>query len=304
MPYNNSALPGAYNDLQYANYTPVFQQRPVKELTELYKKKADDYTYVAEATNQLQRAVSTTPHLERDKAYLYEVANEVNTALEDFEQSGDLENKVFDTNKLVNNASKKLLALQQRKSNWDASVQDLMAKDKDGNLLKSVDDIKKGIYLLDKRTEDLEYDPVLDTYTGAIGSVNVPNKQNYAEKVAKILDDWKANKITLTDKNGNPLERLNNGYLKAGEVEYTDESELIRSAKSYLMNDPDFMGKVNFDLEYELDVLLSEDEGYRDMTFEDVQGRMSDDLKGVSEYYGFTGDKPIKEQLAEKDVSP
>ena len=298
-------ISGAYNDLQYANTTPVVQQRPVKELTDLYKSKADAYNYVATASNQLDRSIANTPHIERDKSHLYETSQEIQSVLNEYEEAGDLENRVLDVNKLVSDASKKLIPIQQRKAQRDAKVQELMAKDKEGNLIHSMEDIKKGIYLLDKRTEDLTYDEQLGTYVGGIGSVNVPAKQDYTAYIDKMLKDWESNKEILYDRHGNRLVDIGNGKLQAGERVYTDRNELMRSARSALLNNPDFQDKMQFDLEYELDVLLSEEDGSRrDMTMEDIEGRVSGDLGNIVDELNLTGDKSLKDQLQDQDVTP
>ena len=305
MPNRNSALPGAYNDLQYANYTPVVPMRPVKELTDLYKTKGQAYSYVADTTNQLDRAIASTPHLDEDRPLLIEARQQMQNAMQEFEETGDFENRVIDTNKLVSDVSKKLLPIQQRKAQFDSYTKELTAKDKDGNLLRSLDDIKKGMYLTKKGIKPMEYDEDLDTYMGGFSGVNVPTKINFAERVSKVLDDWKANKTPLYDSKGNRLERLGNGYLKAGEVTYTDEGELINAAKSYLANDPDFKERVNFDLMYELESLLVDEEGQRrDMTLEDIEGAYTGDLKNITEAFGFSGDAPLEEQLKNKDITP
>lgn len=306
MAYNNSVLPGAYNDLTYARYTPVVNQRPVKELGELYKKKGEDYTYVATAMNELDRAVANTPHISQDTSILEEASQQVKSAFSDFEQQGDLENKVLDTNKLVSNISKKLLAVQNRKANVDAAIKEATATDKDGNPLHSTEDISKWSYLFNKGIKPLQYNEQLDTYVGeALPNIAIPSKVNFSEKVTKVLNDWKANKISLTDSQGNLLERLNNGYLKAGDVTYTDDAELVNAARSYLMSDPDFMDKVNFDLMYEMDRMLSQEDGtYRNMTVDDLSNTFTGDLKQVSTELGLTGNKPLEQQLKDQDISP
>ncbi len=293
---------GAYNDLQYANYTPIVQQRPVNELKDLYKTKSEQYNYVANAVNQLDTAISSTPHLDEDRSLLEEAKTQLTSAIEEYGNTGDFENRVLDINRLVKDVGKKLVPIQERKQRFDSYTSELMSKDKDGRLKHSMDDIKKGIYLTKRQIKPMQYDEDLGTYIGEFSGVPVPTNINYSEKVAKILDDWKSNKITLTDKNGNLLERIpGTGKLRAGTKEYTDDSELIQAAKSYLLNDPDFIDKYKFDLDYELTSLL-DNEG-RAVNLDDIRNIVSGDLKTVSKDLGLNPNKSLEDQVKEGDIT-
>jgi len=301
----NSPIVGAYNDLQYANVQPVIQQRPVEALTELYRTRGEKAKYVLDKSNILQNAIASTPHTEVDKNLVQGIAGEVTRELEDYAAQGDFENRVIDIDRLSADAARKLQPIQARKKSFDSWMSSIMELDKDGTPKHSVSDQRKAVYLAKKQLEEnpLEWNEDLKTYTGSFSPLNVPANINFSEQVSSILDDWKANKIVLKDKHGNPLQRIpGTGKLRAGTMEYVDDSELIQAAKSHLMNDPNFIDKYRFDMDYEMSRLM-EEQDKEELDLDDVRGIVSGDLQAVGKELGIDTDRPLQEQVASGDIS-
>ena len=303
MAYRNNTLPGAYNDLEYANYTPVVPMRPVKELTDLYAAKQQDYIYAKDAASRLGTAIVNTPHTADDEGAIRQVNQEVNSVLSQWEEQGDYENRKLDVDKLVQDVTKKLMPLQQKKAQESAWLEQALARDKEGNYIHNPNDVKKAMVINSKINKPSVYDPELGTYIGNFSGVDVPINKNYSEEVAKVLKGWEANEITLTDRNGNPLVRLpNTGYYQAGSKTYTDDAELVNAAKSYLMVDPDFNHKLQFDLMYDLATLTDSNGNPRGVNMSDISRLPKGVVAKVAKEYELIDGKPLQEQLKEKQI--
>lgn len=303
MAYRNNTLPGAYNDLEYANYTPVVPMRPVKELTDLYAAKQQDYIYAKDAASRLGTAIVNTPHTADDEGAIRQVNQEVNSVLEQWQQEGDYENRKLDVNKLVQDVTKKLMPLQQKKAQESAWLETALARDKEGNYIHNPNDVKKAQVINSKINKPSVYDPELGTYIGSFKGVDVPINKNYSKAVDDVMKGWEKNEIVLTDSNGNPLVRLpETGYLQAGSKTYTDDAELINAAKSYLMSDPDYLHKVQFDLTYDLSTLTDNYGNPRSVNMSDILQLPSEVVTKVAKEYDLVSGKPLEEQLKEKGI--
>jgi len=294
-----------FGDLTYNNKVIAPIGDPTEELAALYKKKDEDYNYVVDTTNALENALANFKSRDIDRPIVEQAKDKLRQTVKGFTEQGDLENRILDTKRLAQditnnyglNAVKESYEKQQQYVN---ELKERVGKDaKDGGIsMKDYNRALQDMMMNQKAVSKDEFGSYMPESYGR----RVLNNYNFSDRIAERLKGFKANETPLY-KNGQLIVRDpgGSGYMVSGTQESVSEEELIHYASASLMNDPDFIDRIDEELYYETrDKLRSPDGENRELDINDVTRRFNpttvsrfvkekyneDDLQSLVDQYG------------------
>jgi hypothetical protein len=289
-----------FGDLSYNKENRAFIGRPVKEIEALYKKKQEDFNYVADSKINLENAFSDLKYNDKNAGLVVEAKNHLDGAFKQWDEVGDYENKVMETKKLANNlandfglkaVSEDYKAEAERSAALTAAVSEGKISSDRANQYKTEDSTNY---------QGVQKDPETGIYKGGFRSAPIIKQTNWSTEVTKVLNGWKADTYLLTDEQGRSIKSRANGtgYIELGSsIEEVKADDLAQAAKSYLLNEPQFQSEFAEDLRFEI--------GNNPVAIEDVieiaKGGVSSD---ISKLFASKDTEALTKTLEEQDMTP
>lgn len=244
---------------------------PIDQLTKLYEKKQSDFDYVVDNTNLMDTALSNLQYNPQDADKVSAARDHFKSSIDSFNVEGDLENKVLDTKKLVNDLNNQygLLAIQQDAAKRSQYISDLKEQYSKGDISKL--DMDRAIQYSDSKHKGVQKDAdgkYSPGYSGRAALRDVDLSKMALDVANGVAAD------SIIDENGESykLEKTANGFINVVTGEAVTEDKVAKLTKNYLLNNNDFKDRVNEEVFYDLDALLTDPETNerRDMTIEDL----------------------------------
>lgn len=264
-------------ELSYNNKTLKPIGRPVDDLKALYKDKqisymtaTDNYANSKTVLNNIQ----TTGNA-KDEAVLREAKTFYNDTMTVADEEGDFENKVMDSKRLANDLANKygLLKVQENATTRQAHLASLKDRLDKGKITRQ--DYQDAIRDSDRNYKGIERDEVSGEYVGNYIPTQVQDYVDAGGEVAKALEGFKANTITLKDKQGRELYPQGDGstgYYENGTLKTVTEAELVQAAKAYIKSNPAIQGQFQQRTYFDLQNLLHDEEGNkRELNTNDIR---------------------------------
>jgi len=235
--------------------------------------------YVIDATEKYKQALASMPVTAADQPKLKEAQDYLGNVVGEYAEGESYADKYLDTKRLASDLESRfgLSAMQQQYKQQQAYITDLKERYKQGDI--SAGDMDRAIaetqYLNRKGVEKGEAG-WRSTFSGR----RVLNKFDAAKEAEDFIKGIKASTIIDPDTGATyHYSQDVQGYINADTGDAVSADRVASAARGYLMQNPDFLDKVQDDVYYELNAMLRDPETgrRRDMTAEDFQA-----LTGVS----------------------